>query len=109
MWWFFRFQVETLCKINYAENSFRQSQPLLDYIVRPVKNKQSAEAAAVEWFNSGFSRQTNPENDVCHSTAFKQDNSIKSDENISTSDSKGLPSAEQLDRVYNRLGEDVSN
>ncbi|XP_026817908.1 uncharacterized protein C6orf136 homolog [Rhopalosiphum maidis] len=96
-------QVETLCKINYAENSLRRSQPLLDYIVRPVKNKQSAEAAAVEWFN----RHTNPENDVCHSSAFKQDDPIKSDKNTSTSDSKGLPSAEQLDRVYNRLGEDL--
>jgi len=92
-----------MCKINYADNLFRQSQPLLNYIVRPVKNKQSAEAA-IEWFNS----RTNPKNDVCNSTALKQDNPSKSNGNI-TSDSNGLPSVEQLDRVYNRLGEDVSN
>lgn len=105
---FFRSQVETTCKINYAENLFRQSQPLPDYIVRPVKNKQSSEMA-VEWFNSGFNRHTNPKTDVCHSTALKQDSPTKSDENISSSDSKGLPSVDQLEHVYNRLGEDVSN
>jgi len=93
-----------MCKINYADNLFRQSQPLLNYIVRPVKNKQSAEAA-IEWFN----RHTNPKNDVCNSTELKQDNLSKSSENISTSDSNGLPSVEQLDHVYKRLGEDVSN
>lgn len=91
-----------MCKINYADNLFRQSQPLLNYIVRPVKNKQSAEMA-VEWFN----RHTNPKNDVCNSTELKQDNSTKSNENVSTSDSKGLPNVEQLDHVYNRLGEDL--
>ncbi|XP_025198600.1 uncharacterized protein C6orf136 homolog [Melanaphis sacchari] len=99
-------QVETMCKINYAENLFRQSQPLLDYIVRPVKNQQSAEAA-VEWLNSGFSRRANPRNGVYHSTALKQDNSTKSDEKISTPDSKGLPSQEQLDLVCDRLAEDL--
>lgn len=93
-----------MCKINYADNLFRQSQPLLNYIVRPVKNKQSSEAA-VEWFNI----RTNTKNDVCYSTELKHDNPSKSDENISTSDSNGLPSVEQLDHVYNRLGEDVSN
>jgi len=60
---------------------------------------------AVEWFN----RHTNPKTDVCHSTALKQDNPTKSDENISSADSKGLPSVDQLEHVYNRLGEDVSN
>jgi len=92
-----------MCKIN-ADNLFRQSRPLLNYIVRPVKNKRSADAA-VKWFN----RHTNPKNDVCNSTELKPDNSTKSDENISSSDSNGLPNLEQLDHVYNRLGEDVSN
>jgi len=105
---FFRFQIEITCKINYAENLFRQSQPLLDYIVQPVKNKQSAESA-VEWFSSGFNRHTNPKIDVCNSTALKQDNPTKSDKNINPSESKGLPSVDQLEHVYNRLGEDVSN
>jgi len=93
-----------MCKINYADNLFRQSQPLLNYIVQPVKNQQSAEVA-VEWFN----RRTNPKNYVCNITELKPDNSSKSNENNSTSDSNGLPSAEQLDHVYNRLGDDVSN
>ncbi|XP_029343676.1 uncharacterized protein C6orf136 homolog [Acyrthosiphon pisum] len=95
-------QVETtLCKIN-AENLFRQSRPLLNYIVRPVKNKRSADVA-VEWFNI----HTNPKNNVCNSTELKPDNSTKSNENIGTSDSNGLPNLEQLDHVYNRLGEDL--
>jgi len=92
-----------MCKIN-ADNLFCQSQPLLNYIVRPVKNKRSADAA-VEWYN----RHTNPKSNVCYSTELKLDNSIKSNENISTSDSNGLPNLEQLDHVFNRLGEDVSS
>jgi len=90
-------------KVN-ADHLFLQSRPLLNYIVRPVKNKQSADAA-VEWFN----RHTNLKNNVCNSIELKQDNSIKSNENISPSDSNGLPNLEQLDHVFNRLGEDVSN
>lgn len=89
---------------------FHQSpQPLLDYIVRPVKNKQSTKEA-IAWFN----RQTNLKNSVrpltnVNSTTSKLDNSTMSNENSIKSDSKGLPNAEQLDHVYNKLGEDVSN
>jgi len=96
-----------MCKINYADNLFRQSQPLLNYIVRPVEKEQSSEVA-VKWFN----RHTNPKNAVYPLTnlnSTKLDNSAVSNKNISSSDSKGLPNAEQLDHVYNRLGEDVSN
>jgi len=94
-----------MCKINCTDNLFRQSRPLLNYIVGTVQNKQSTDAAVVEWFNT----HTNPINDVCNSNELKQNDSTKSNENISTSDSNGLPNVEQLDHVYNRLGEDVSN
>ncbi|KAL4084461.1 hypothetical protein QTP88_028274 [Uroleucon formosanum] len=94
-------QVETMYKVN-AEHLFLQPRPLLNYIVQPVKNKWSADAA-VEWFNGHI----NLKNDVCNSIELKQENSTKSNENNSSSDSNGLPNLKQLDHVFNRLREDL--
>jgi len=90
----FRFQV----KPNRVDTLFRQSQHLC-YIGESFKNKQSI-AAAVVWFErDDRNANTMPDN------SFK---STSSNNNNTLLDSKGLPSAEQLDYVYNKLGENVS-
>lgn len=70
--------------------------------------------AAVEWFN-GHGRRTVKERSVfpltnLNSTMTKPDISNKSDTSCSNKvpKSEGLPSAEQLENMFNKLGEDVS-
>lgn len=79
------------------DNLFKQSQHLYK-VGQPFKNKHSVEDAIV-WFEK-HGRYTNTKLD----DSFK---STSGDKN-NTLDCKGLPSAEQLDYVYNKLVENVS-
>lgn len=87
-----RFQI----KPNPVDTLFRQSQNLC-YIGEPFNNKQSIAAAV--WFKSN-DRNANTKSE----NFFK---STSNDINNTLLDSKGQPSAEQLDYVYNKLGENV--
>lgn len=91
------------------DNVFRQSQPLLAYVGQPIENKQS-EVVTAKWYN----RHTNINNSVTplnnlNSTMTKPDEDYRSpDHNNDTSDIKGLPSAEQLKYLYDKLEQTVS-
>lgn len=89
---------------------FRPSQPLYS-IGHSLQNNQSV-AAAVQWFSRhdrctylSSDRNTSPPTTRSNSTLTKSHGSTDSDQPVE----KGLPTAAQLDHVFNRLGEDVSS
>lgn len=107
------FQNENKCKLRYVDGAFRKSQP--SYIVgKPVVKKQSV-AAAVKWFN-GREAEASAGHPVSpltrlNSTMIKPDSSYEStssNDDNNMLDPTGLPSAEQLEYVFNRLAENVS-
>jgi len=84
-----RVQVKQNCMDNLSKH--------LCNVGQPFKNKQSV-AAAVVWFEEhGRYANTTPDNSLKSTSGDKKN----------TSDCKGLPSAEQLDYVYNKLGENL--
>jgi len=91
---YFCFQV----KPNCINTFFRQSQHLC-YIEEPFKNKQSL-ASTVVWFKRDDRNANTKPDDSFKFTSSNNYNTLL--------DSKGLPSAEQLNYVYNKLGENVS-
>lgn len=90
------------------DNVFRQSQSLLAYAGQPVENKKS-EVVTAKWND----RYTNTNNSVSpltslNSTITEPNNTSSSpSHNNDTSDTRGLPSAEQLQSLYNRLEQTV--
>lgn len=102
----FGFQVDGKCKPNSQNNLFGQSHHL-----HYVNKKPQSTSTAVVWFN----RPTTTYNSgslltSLKSIAAKPDHSLKTSrsDNSDSSNSKGLPSAEQLNYVFERLGENVS-
>ncbi|VVC24201.1 Hypothetical protein CINCED_3A004961 [Cinara cedri] len=97
-------QVEKKCKLNFADNVFRQSQPLLAYVGQSVENKQS-EVVLAKWYD----RHTNNYNFVPPLTNLNTINAKPNDSNSSSSHNndmsnpKGLPSAEQLQNQFIQL------
>jgi len=79
-------------------NLFGQSRHLF-IDDQPPKNKQSRTAAVV-WFKTHGNRYTNTKPDVTFKSVSSRNNNVL--------DSKGLPSAEQLHCMYNKLEENVS-
>jgi len=104
----FGLQIEKKCKVNYTDSLLCHSQPM--YIGQP-KIKIQPVAVTVNWFN-----KNNCRSDTKHSItplthlnciATKSDDSFNSTScnDNSISNSKGLPNPEQLDYVFNKLGE----
>lgn len=87
---------------------FRQSRSLLAYTGQPVE-KNKSEVVTAKW-NNGY---TNTDNSVSpltslNSTVPEPDNTYSSPSpNNDTSDTRGLPSADQLQSLYDRLEQTV--
>lgn len=98
------FQVDNKCKFNRADNFYHQSHHLYY-----VDKKPQPPSTATVWFN----RPTTTYNSVSlltnlKSTTVKPQNSPTKCDDNDASNSNGLPSAEQLHYVFDKLGESVS-
>lgn len=107
------FQYGNECKFHYVDGKLCESQPPCA-ISQSAVQKRSA-TVTVEWFNKQAKRSYVKRSVLSlthlNSAGIKPDYSdcqSTSNNNGSASDPKGLPSTEQLNSMYNKLGEEVS-
>lgn len=113
-----RFQAEKKHDFERADHVFKRQSPVY-FASQPVPtNNRRSVAAAVQWLHRHDAHRApgtcanSPVSPMVslNTVQTKSDGPLKSPSggDQSTSDSKGLPSAEQLNYIYNKLGEDVS-
>lgn len=107
------FQCGNKCKFHYVDGKFYESQ--LPCVISQSAVQKPSITATVEWFNKQTKRSYAKRSALTlthlNSTGIKPDYTncqSTSNKNGSTSNPKGLPSIEQLDSMYNKLGEEVS-